>query len=562
MKPRLPSPLALRLRQLHREKIRGSVLLTSMIFAIILALILVSGLKLSLSSLALAHRTYFADVAANLCETALEEAVWSFNKLGARTGSTAITEAWNTAEGAGGGGVWTLGNTVTDVYISSNGTGYTSAPTVTFTGGGGTGAAGTAIISSYHVLILNVDTVFTGVTSLTITNPGSGYTSAPVISFTGGGGTLAGATARLAATRTFTFNNLDQNASGVVKVWVAGYDGTAQLPIVVARATITPFDGPVIEKYIKVVLAKNGALAKGVVAKNGINWNGQPLADSFVSSPTPGTPPFTNYDPLTARPNTVLASLYGPTIDLGAGGAVNGNVMAGPGVTVTGGSVTGQTIGNFTYNFTYPTVPINSGATAGISLGSILPTTLPRAADTVPNADGNFYYYVNGATIGDVTITPGKNVVIVGIGTNMVTGFKVPASGATIGKATIYMDGPINLAGNDNINKIPSPNSSWAGALNIYTSTSSNITMSGNAAFYGSIFAPNAALVGNGGGNSSEDLSGSFVVKSVTSNGHMNFHFDENMKAQAPAKPWSLALWTELQAQADRQLYAAKFSTF
>ena len=35
---------------------------------------------------------------------------------------------------------------------------------------------------------------------------------------------------RLPATRTFTFNNLDQQANGVVKVWVAGYDGTATVP--------------------------------------------------------------------------------------------------------------------------------------------------------------------------------------------------------------------------------------------------------------------------------------------------------------------------------------------
>lgn len=545
-------PVLLRPSHFPRSKRRGSVLLTAMIFSIILAVILVSAIKLSRNSLTLAHRTYFADAAANLTETALEEAVWSFNQMGASTGSTAINAAWN-----GTGGAWTLGNTVTDVYISSNGSGYTSAPTVTFSGGGGTGATGTATISSYYAMISGVDTLLTGVTGVTITNPGSGYTSAPAITFSGGGGTLAGAVARLAATRTFTFNNLDQNATGVVKVWVAGYDGTAQLPVIVAQSTITPFDGPVIQKYIKVILSKNGVLVKGVVAKNGINWNGHPLSDSFKSSTTPGVPPFAAYDPNNPRPNTILASLNGPTVDL-ANGTVNGNVMAGPGVTVTGGTISGQTIGNFTYNFAYPTVPVNSGATSGVSLGSAIPTTLPRGGD-LPNG-GTYYYYVSNATIGDVTITPGTKVVIVGINTNMVTGFKVPSLGVAVGNATIYMDGPITLSGNDNINKITSPNTSWAGALNIYTTTPGTITMSGNATFCGSLFAPNAALVGNGGGNNSEDLSGSFVVNSITSNGHMSFHFDENLSAQAPAKPWSLGLWTELQTQADRQRYAAKFN--
>ncbi|MEK9136673.1 MAG: DUF2589 domain-containing protein [Bacteroidota bacterium] len=68
--------------------------------------------------------------------------------------------------------------------VTAAGTGYTTAPTVTITGGGGTGAAGTATISGGGA-----------VTGLTLTTPGTGYTSAPTIGFTGGGGTGATATA-------------------------------------------------------------------------------------------------------------------------------------------------------------------------------------------------------------------------------------------------------------------------------------------------------------------------------------------------------------------------------
>ena len=71
--------------------------------------------------------------------------------------------------------------------ISNGGAGYSSAPTVVFTGGGGTGAAATATEAGGAV------------TAITLTNPGSGYTSAPTISFTGGGTptTNAAVTARL-----------------------------------------------------------------------------------------------------------------------------------------------------------------------------------------------------------------------------------------------------------------------------------------------------------------------------------------------------------------------------
>lgn len=77
---------------------------------------------------------------------------------------------------------------VGDVVITNSGSGYTSAPTVAFTGGGGTGAAATATVTNGVV------------SSITITNVGSGYTSTPTIGFSGGGGSGAAATAIMAAT--------------------------------------------------------------------------------------------------------------------------------------------------------------------------------------------------------------------------------------------------------------------------------------------------------------------------------------------------------------------------
>lgn len=74
-------------------------------------------------------------------------------------------------------------------YGYRNGSGAYAAPTVVFTGGGGTGAAGTAVISANGAI-----------TGVTVTNAGSGYTSPPTITFTpsssgGAGRTLGVATA-------------------------------------------------------------------------------------------------------------------------------------------------------------------------------------------------------------------------------------------------------------------------------------------------------------------------------------------------------------------------------
>lgn len=60
---------------------------------------------------------------------------------------------------------------VTSVTISDGGEGYTAAPTVTFSGGGGTGAAGTAVLTNGKV------------TSVTMTNNGTGYTTPPTVTF-------------------------------------------------------------------------------------------------------------------------------------------------------------------------------------------------------------------------------------------------------------------------------------------------------------------------------------------------------------------------------------------
>lgn len=79
-------------------------------------------------------------------------------------------------------------NAVDAIIVTAGGTGYASAPTVNFAGGGGTGATATATVSNGQVV------------SITVTSAGSGYTSAPTISFTGGGGSGATATAQVLGT--------------------------------------------------------------------------------------------------------------------------------------------------------------------------------------------------------------------------------------------------------------------------------------------------------------------------------------------------------------------------
>jgi len=73
---------------------------------------------------------------------------------------------------------------VLGLNIANGGTGYTSLPTITITGGGGTGAKFYPIV--YDGSIIEIESI--GVSD---TSRGSGYTSTPTVTVTGGGGSGA-----------------------------------------------------------------------------------------------------------------------------------------------------------------------------------------------------------------------------------------------------------------------------------------------------------------------------------------------------------------------------------
>ncbi|MEQ1861915.1 MAG: autotransporter-associated beta strand repeat-containing protein, partial [Chthoniobacteraceae bacterium] len=82
--------------------------------------------------------------------------------------------------GSGAAATATLGVSAASFTINGGTTVYSAAPTATISGGGGTGATATAVLTG-------------GVVSgITITNPGSGFTTAPTIAFSAGTVSTAG----------------------------------------------------------------------------------------------------------------------------------------------------------------------------------------------------------------------------------------------------------------------------------------------------------------------------------------------------------------------------------
>ena len=127
-----------------------------------------------------------------------------------------------------------LSASVTSVTINAGGSGYTSAPTVTFSGGGGSGASAIATIAGGIV------------TSITVTNPGSGYTSAPTVGFTGGGGASTTATAVITgsvASITLNGGGTGYTASPTISFTGGGGTGATATANAYTPFTLTMDDG-------------------------------------------------------------------------------------------------------------------------------------------------------------------------------------------------------------------------------------------------------------------------------------------------------------------------------
>jgi hypothetical protein len=126
-------------------------------------------------------------------------------------------------------------NGVSTISVTNLGTGYTSAPTVAFAGGGGSGAAGTANLTN-------------GVGAIAVTTGGTGYTVAPTITLSApqtAGGIQATATATVSAgaITAFTVTNPGSGYTAAPTVTISGAGsggvGTATLTGRVGSVTIT-----------------------------------------------------------------------------------------------------------------------------------------------------------------------------------------------------------------------------------------------------------------------------------------------------------------------------------
>ena len=246
-----------------------------------------------------------------------------------------------------------LGQSVASVTINNPTTNgkYVSAPSVSFSGGGGTNAAGTAVLDAQGK-----------VSQVVITNSGTGYTSQPTVTFGDVGvsgqatvaqGSTASASATLAnvsagaLTGTLTITNGGSGYSSNPVVSISGGGGSS------AGVTVTPTitDGVITAIAVSGGSGYSSAPSISIAAPTG-------LAITLVSGGT-------NYDP-TATYNVSVT-----------GGAANTGFAATATVSVSG-TITGFTVTNFgdytNFSGVSPTIPVpgtTAVGTAVISADSI-----------------------------------------------------------------------------------------------------------------------------------------------------------------------------------------------
>ena len=139
------------------------------------------------------------------------------------------------------------GANVVVISVTNPGSAYTTVPNVTITGGGGNGATATAKLGSGLV------------TAITITEAGSGYTSAPTVTISGGGGNNATAVAGL-----LTFRK------GTVGIAVTnGGSGYATAP----NVTISGGGG---NNAAATAIVNGGVVTQVVVTNPGDNYTSNP----------------------------------------------------------------------------------------------------------------------------------------------------------------------------------------------------------------------------------------------------------------------------------------------
>ena len=312
--------------------------------------------------------------------------------------------------------------------------------------------------------------------------------------------------------------------------------------------------GEFVSRRVRATTRSSSMFTKAMAADGGINLNGNNVrTDSFDST----DPLYSNngrYDSTRRKANGDVAT-NGDVLNIG-NADIMGRVSTGPGGAVnlqnngSVGDLAWHTGGNSGIQPGYVTDDMNVDfpeVTAPYLIG------LPPLAGSVGGT--NYSYVLSGTgtqySMSSLSLSgngSGNRVMVTGDVSLYVSG-SVSISGqagiiiAPNARLRMYVAGAsTSLGGNGVMNSNASAtNFSYYGLP-----SNTSVTFNGNAAFTGTIYAPQAALSLGGGGNNAYDFVGASVSRTVSMNGHFNFHYDEALGRMGNDGGFVVASWNEL----------------
>jgi len=336
------------------------------------------------------------------------------------------------------------------------------------------------------------------------------------------------------------------------------------VPVTTAAAGTTSdgFRSRYLARRVHVGTRRDALWTLAMLADRQIDFNGRNVStDSFNSADPsmsywgPGAT-FGTYDPSLNNDNGDVASNFGIVNSVNVGNAeIMGNVSTGPGGSVAigpNGSVGSEAWvsgGNTGIEPGYATDDMN------VRLNDVgLPTTtwfaLPTLSGKGTNINGVYYTHAITAS-GDYKASTLKGSVYVGPGVEArvyltdnvnLTGGEEIRINEDAQRLTLYMGGSqFKLGGNGVANETGNA----AAFLYFGLPSNTSLVFQGNASFTGAIYANHADFKLGGGGSDDYDFIGASVTRSVTMNGHYNFHYDEDLANLGPTRGFVPTSWAE-----------------
>jgi hypothetical protein len=309
-------------------------------------------------------------------------------------------------------------------------------------------------------------------------------------------------------------------------------------------------------RKVRLTTQNSALFADGLVADGQIDLNGKNVTtdsfDSLSDAPRPTT--FRTYDDAKAA-NALgakgdVATNSGLVNSLNVGNAnIYGRVATGPGGSVAIGP--NGKVGDKAWH----SIPSNKGIMPGFASDDM---NVDFKDVTVPFTSG--YSTPGGATVGGVNYK-----YVLGSGKYQLSNFDGRV--LVTGDAVLHVTHEIKFSGNDELVIAPGANlqvymsgasadfagnATWnkdGSALNLQywgLPTNTKVAVSGNGAFTGTVYAPQAELTLNGGGKDEYDFVGASISKTVRLNGKVQFHYDEALARVGPNRGYIVNSWNEL----------------